>query len=772
MPFQNKLLVFSTSRAIREFHSHCSTSNQIIPKSMTVSDFFSEIIVCDKKIAPEEIRLLFLSKSIDYDYFEQLGLSQNYFLFSKQSDYLFRFFEELANEKIELNSLNTADCYALYEDHINILMKILQNYKLLLESNNFFDKITLPKIYTFNYDFLKQFDSIEFFCDGYLSQFEFDCLNEISKHSSLFVYLDYSKFNKKNIEKFYFLNLDEGNRYKIDLSNFKIEDAHKLQKNDYKLQISPFAKRYEQLNFIKFAVNKMLQNRIEAKSICVVLPDESFAEDLMLLDDYKIFNFAMGKKIHSTNVFQKVNAFYEAVLNDDLLSLEKIKFFEIDVNLIEKFRVFKKFKATKDILDDLRKLIIFEDDELSQKINFIFFYFENLIKFDIGILVIELLKNFIERLLEITLDYVGGGEVTVLGILETRGIKFDGVIVVDFNENYLPKPSIKDKYISTSVKQIANLTTFIDRKNLQKHYYDTLFSCAKEVYISYVSNDEESFSTLGVELFGSNKINQNQFKMKFVDDFSNINNPKNKAIEIEFDPFLFRWSAYKLKDFLTCKRKFYLAHIAKITEANSDLYKIDKKEIGKIVHKVLQNSFFVGCDLSRLDILKSDISKNIAIFKKQNPMFIFDLTLLEHHLMKIVEFEVQNYHHDRIVWSVEKSFETKICGFNFSGVIDRIDKVGDEFWIIDYKTSSYIEIDEENDFQLEIYASLFETKNPRAFLYDLKNAKFIEKLSLADKIIALKELLGSFKKEVVDFCKCEEFAKCKFCNYKIMCGRN
>ena len=60
---------------------------------MTASDFFSEIIVCDKKIAPEEIRLLFLSKSIDYDYFEQLGLSQNYFLFSKQSDYLFRFCE-------------------------------------------------------------------------------------------------------------------------------------------------------------------------------------------------------------------------------------------------------------------------------------------------------------------------------------------------------------------------------------------------------------------------------------------------------------------------------------------------------------------------------------------------------------------------------------------------------------------------------------------------------------------------------------------------------
>lgn len=774
MPFQNNLLVFSTSRAIRDFHSLCSKNDSIISKTITINEFFSEILFCAFKITPDEIRFHYLIKSISDDFFEQLGLSQGFSLFAKQSEYLFRFFEELANEKVTLESLNKSDCYAMYEDHINMLAIILKNYKQMLCENNFFDKITIVEHHNFNTDFISQFENIYFYIDGYLSKFEFDCLLEISKFQNLILKFDFTKFNKKNIEKLSsFGEFSQGFSYDFNLSSKTILSSNKIYKNDYFLWISPFAKRIEQINFAKYAVSKMILNGIEASKICLVLPDEEFAQQLMLFDDAKIFNFAMGRKINETNIYQKFSAFYYAFLNDDLLCIEKLKFYHIDRLLVDKYKKQKYDTVSFDVLIDLKSFIDSEiDNDIKQKINFIFFYFEGLLKLGLKITVFEILKNFIEKLNEISIDYVGGGEVTVLGILETRGVQFDGVVVLDFNDSILPKPSIKDKYISTSIKKLSNLTTFIDRKNLQKHYYNTLFSNAKEVYLSYVLNDNDSFSTLGIELLGSQKISSNEHKIDFLKQNILQSNYYKQSIMAEFDPFSFIWSTYKLKDFLNCKRKFYLSHIKKILEPNHDLYKIDKKLIGNIVHQVLKNIFFEGVKFEDSNAFKAQMKKTLNIYKKENQNLIFDLSVMEHHLIKIIDLECQNFSDSKSIISTERKFNFAICNLNFSISIDRIDKVGEETWIIDYKTSSFVDIDEENDFQLEIYAIANLSQKPRAFLYDLKNSKMIEKKDLLQRIDDLKEILSTFKKESIDFEKTEEVAKCKFCNYKIICGRD
>jgi len=51
-------------------------------------------------------------------------------------------------------------------------------------------------------------------------------------------------------------------------------------------------------------------------------------------------------------------------------------------------------------------------------------------------------------------DDVRGGKVTVIGVLETRGGNFDGVIVPDFCDDFVPRRSQKDLFLNTNIRKI------------------------------------------------------------------------------------------------------------------------------------------------------------------------------------------------------------------------------------------------------------------------------------------------------------------------------
>ena len=89
------------------------------------------------------------------------------------------------------------------------------------------------------------------------------------------------------------------------------------------------------------------------------------------------------------------------------------------------------------------------------------------------------------------------------------------MIICDFNENFIPKKSIKDKFLSSKIKQKANLPTQFDRESLQKYYYKRLIDSSKNVFISYVNSDTNQISRFSNELFSKNintSINDNSYK--------------------------------------------------------------------------------------------------------------------------------------------------------------------------------------------------------------------------------------------------------------------
>ena len=135
MQFKKKLLVFPTSRAIRDYITSFKDENTLLPFLLTIDEFFKKSILFDNmKYCEEEQRVLFLNEAIKDINIERLGISNNFTKFLKQSDYIYRFFLELASEKIEISDIQNVDTYDFYFEHLQILQTIKTNYLNILET--------------------------------------------------------------------------------------------------------------------------------------------------------------------------------------------------------------------------------------------------------------------------------------------------------------------------------------------------------------------------------------------------------------------------------------------------------------------------------------------------------------------------------------------------------------------------------------------------------------------------------------------------------------
>jgi inactivated superfamily I helicase len=106
----NHLLVFPTSRKVREYIYTNKENNTLLPTILTIDDFFKKSIYFDnKKIIDEDERFLYLSEAVKNIDLNLLGISKTFSQFLKQYDYIYRFFLELSSEGILIDDINSKD---------------------------------------------------------------------------------------------------------------------------------------------------------------------------------------------------------------------------------------------------------------------------------------------------------------------------------------------------------------------------------------------------------------------------------------------------------------------------------------------------------------------------------------------------------------------------------------------------------------------------------------------------------------------------------------
>jgi len=779
---ESKTIVLPSARAIRQEQLQCESETLFLPNYITMSEFISKLTIVDNyKYIDDDSRVLLLLEASNFDTFKELQIERNFFTFTKNSSYIFKFFEELSAELYDINNLSRADIYAEYEEHISILQELYRRYELLCNEKQLLDKIFLPKLYTFNSAYLRSMESLELHIDGYLTNFEFELLEKSAKIVETKIYFNTTRFNSKMQKKFgeYGFELESGYCYLLNLSTRAIESKEKHSRVK-RISCEPLSEPLLQVAFVKQKIYEFTQKGYKPQNIAVILPNESFAKLLKSFDTKSNLNFAMGEPFTETLLFRRLDATLEMLTQDSAQNRARLK--RVGDEIYDAFLKIDKSKdfkaATLQFLEDIREYIE-QKDELKIYDEELY-SFKKLLPFVSELTLKALLKLFVSRLSKRSLDDIRGGKVTVMGVLETRSIEFDAVIIVDFDDNNVPKRSDKDMFLNTKIREIAQLPTMSDRENLQKHYYEMLLIRAKESALAYVSSKESSGSRFLKQLDIVEKKEYDELsyaKRLFIPSKKSYRDEQNIVVDYSFKDLSL--SASRLKTYLSCKRKYYYRYILKIKSHSIPQDMPQEHEIGVVVHSALSNLYQKKNHYSSVDELRKDLHRELDALRQKSELDIYLIALQKRLLESFCLNEVERFAQGYYVYACEKKFSEPFCGMTISGIIDRVDKRESSISVIDYKTGSYKlntknNFSESKDFQLEFYYLLaggLGSVESCAF-YDLKEGKIVQEAFLEEKLEILASHIKDLQRvESIEAAKTEDIKECLYCEYALMCGR-
>jgi len=780
----NQLHIYPTSRALRTVSLQHKEQDGFLPALMRMDEFVQRAILLENKIQIDPLqRILLLREAASFQAFEDLKVDLSLVRFFTKSDVLFKFFEELAGEQVDFSVLAQADAYAEFETHLSILEGLLENYKKLLDLKGFTDKAFIPTTYKLNEGFLDGYESIEIHLEGYLSHFELELLENVAQQRPLTIHYTTSKFNMKMQERFESMGIVLPNHTHVifSMTDKKVISA---VNNDANINAKVFSveEKEEQIALAFAQMEQMVNNGIAPEEIVLILPDESFKEHFILFDTHNNLNFAMGYDYSKGRIYKSLEALYGHWQNfdsDSKYMLERYGFnleevekltptkrcsVEVFFSLIDGLKLLdtplvdgeKKEKYSERVQEKyLHFLKIFDREELSQK---------------------EWLFLWLKALSQITIDDVRGGLITVMGVLETRGVSMEGVVIVDFNEGIVPATSSKDQFLNSSVRAFANLPTKNDREALQKQYYKRLLEQAKESVIIYSSSDNKLPSKFLYELgLDSTVQTQGQFNLLY-DQPSQIIIEEDPIVD-NFNAHDILWSASRLKTYLECKRKYYYRYIQKINAK-----KEDELNEGTFLHTLLDH---LHREKESYDS-KEEMQKNIDILLDKllpfdNVKIAYQKLLWKEKLKGFVSSQIEHFKADWKVVEREKEFQGEIGGLRFKGRIDRIDQNATDTLVLDYKSGQTKEanktknLEKLTDFQMSIYQQMLQAKYQNinlAFLKIFENGEIEEITVLEEKNELLFEHIIELKQTKSFIAnQCEDLQKCKYCEFTLMCER-
>jgi len=316
----------------------------------------------------------------------------------------------------------------------------------------------------------------------------------------------------------------------------------------------------------------------------------------------------------------------------------------------------------------------------------------------------------------------------IMGLLETRLLNFENVIMLSVNEGKLPLGNSQNTYIPFDIRRFFDLHTFLENDSIYAYHFYRLIQDAKNVHLLYnalssgVNTGEKSRFITQIEMESSHEIEHLIIE--------NSSEPiATQPIEISKTQIvqerLLKWkekvSASHLTSYLYNPIDFYLSKILNTSETDEIEEELSVKNYGNLVHYSLQEVYEVlkGKVLKESDLNNSikaiDQYINIAIEKlKHQPEFYEKgMNYIHKAIAKKVIENILNHDLELIkqgnkleIIDIERRFENVefyLDGndkISFFGFIDRIDKLNGTLRIIDYKTAKIknlnVKIDEEN----------------------------------------------------------------------------
>ena len=189
----------------------------------------------------------------------------------------------------------------------------------------------------------------------------------------------------------------------------------------------------------------------------------------------------------------------------------------------------------------------------------------------------------------------------IMGILETRNLDFENVIILSMNEGSWPQENRSSSYIPYNIRKAFELPTYDQQESIYAYLFYRLMQRSKRVWFMY--NTEEDFNLKGeisryvrqLELESGHEvqhqlltipvsivppkpitIEKNEQVMDGLMQYTtSVENPK-------------RLTPSALNIYLDCRLKFYFRYIVKLYEPEEVKEEIDQGSFGNILHLTME----------------------------------------------------------------------------------------------------------------------------------------------------------------------------------------
>jgi hypothetical protein len=301
--------------------------------------------------------------------------------------------------------------------------------------------------------------------------------------------------------------------------------------------------------------------------------------------------------------------------------------------------------------------------------------------------------------LETTIPYVGEplDGLQVMGVLETRALDFDNVIITGFNDDLYPGRTSNNSYVPYTLRCGFDLPT-PDRQNAIFAYnFYRMLSYAKRVWFITNSTADEQHSGEVSRYFYQLKW-QYGVDVKQVVAVNQLVMPSNKECEPILKDArvgeLSRLSASALGTYLRCPKLFYYKYIERIQEPEIDeSVSVSEATLGNVLHAIMYVIYtpYLGQTItsSILENLLRQINDD-AYWESLSPLQDLKGDKLAEKVVRSYVNNILNYDYTRTPFQLlaaEQPIRVVLPNnMTINATLDRIDNKAGLVRVVDYKT--------------------------------------------------------------------------------------
>lgn len=304
----------------------------------------------------------------------------------------------------------------------------------------------------------------------------------------------------------------------------------------------------------------------------------------------------------------------------------------------------------------------------------------------------------------------------VMGVLESRVLDFETVIVTSMNEGKFPAGKSQNSFIPYDVKRELGLPTFKEKDAIYTYHFYHLLQRAKNIYLLYNTESEgldggeksRFITQLEVEKQKNHNITHEIYNAALPDiAYRPIVIPKSESVMQRLKEIAEKgFSPSALTSYIRNPIQFYTQKILRISEVEEVEENIALNTLGTIIHETLRVLYepYIGQFLSAEDIkncikkIDEEVLRQFKIvykegeIKKGRNLLAFEVAKRNvFNFLKLELQEIENGDAVKII-ALEKTYERLLeypklpYPVLIKGNVDRIEQRNGKIRIIDYKT--------------------------------------------------------------------------------------